>query len=78
MPNPLSFTETFTLASPRSVTKTDTPPAFGVYPIAFLSRLSMARFNRSSSATICMATLDWFVHLYLFTGAVVLVVLIQF
>lgn len=78
MPNPLSFTETFSTASLRSVTQTDTSPTFGVYPIAFLSRLSMARFNRSSSATICMATLDWCVHFYLFTGAVVLVVLIQF
>jgi hypothetical protein len=78
MPNPLSFTETFTLASPRSVTETDTSPVFDVYPFAFLSRLSKARFNRSSSATICMATLDWFVHFYLFTAAVVLVVLIQF
>ena len=67
-----------TPASPRSVTKTDASPAFGVYSIGFLSRLSIVRFNRSSLATICMATLDWFVDLYLFTGAVVLVVLIQF
>ena len=66
------------LASPRSVTKTYASPTLGVYRIRFLSRLIIARFNRSSSVTIFMATLDWFVHFYLFTGAVVLVVLIQF